>query len=148
MFCLFLHVLTCAHRPKSREELFNLRHASARNVIERIFGVLKRRFRILLLAPQYSLKIQAQIPAALCALHNFISIHTPSGEDNDDRDNDDQAGNDGENGVMPDDPDLDATPICNDNEDAKAWRDEIAEAMWVQYQSVLEERAAAEDSDR
>ena len=48
---------------------------------------------------------------------------------------------------MPDDPDLDATPICNDNEDAKAWRDEIAEAMWVQYRSVLEERAAAEDSD-
>ena len=32
------------YRPKTKEELFNLRHASARNVIERIFGVLKCRF--------------------------------------------------------------------------------------------------------
>ena len=33
------------HNPK---ELFNLRHASvARNAIERIFGILKQRFRIL-----------------------------------------------------------------------------------------------------
>jgi hypothetical protein len=29
------------YRPANREELFNLRHASARNVIEQVFGVLK-----------------------------------------------------------------------------------------------------------
>ncbi|KAF7318617.1 DDE Tnp4 domain-containing protein [Mycena chlorophos] len=29
-------------RPQTREELFNLRHAQARNVIERIFGVIKK----------------------------------------------------------------------------------------------------------
>jgi len=51
-------------RPANKEELFNLHHASARNVIERIFGVLKRHFCILLLAPEYSLDIQAQIPTA------------------------------------------------------------------------------------
>jgi len=28
--------------PRNPKELFNLRHASARNVIEQIFGVLKR----------------------------------------------------------------------------------------------------------
>ena len=27
-------------RPKNKEELFNLRHSSARNAVERIFGVL------------------------------------------------------------------------------------------------------------
>ena len=66
------------YRPRNKEELFNLRHASARNVIERIFRVLKRRFRILLLAPEYTLHIQARIPAALCAIHNFIIKHDPA----------------------------------------------------------------------
>ena len=64
--------------PVNKEELFNLRHASARNVIERIFGVLKRCFRILLLAPEYNLEIQARIPAALCSIHNFIRTHDAS----------------------------------------------------------------------
>ena len=50
-----------------KEELFNLHHASARNVIEWIFGMLKHRFRILHLAPEYSIDIQARIPAALAA---------------------------------------------------------------------------------
>ena len=59
------------------EELFNLRHASARNVIEHIFGVLKRRFRILVHPPEYSMDIQARLPPALAALHNFIRIHNP-----------------------------------------------------------------------
>ena len=53
------------HSPQNKEELFNLRHAQARNVIERIFGVLKKRFRILLIGPEYDITIQAQIPAAL-----------------------------------------------------------------------------------
>ncbi|KAL0430948.1 UNVERIFIED_CONTAM: hypothetical protein Sradi_0720800, partial [Sesamum radiatum] len=33
--------------PQSSRELFNLRHASARNVIERTFGLLKTRWGIL-----------------------------------------------------------------------------------------------------
>ena len=45
------------------------------NVIEHIFGVLKWPFQILLIAPEYDLEIQAQIPAALCAIHNFIQKH-------------------------------------------------------------------------
>src|ERR1700736_3612115 len=71
-----IHLFSC-HRPKNREELFNLCHSSACNVIKEIFGVLKCRFRILLLAPEYSLEIQAQIPAALAAIHNFIQSHDP-----------------------------------------------------------------------
>jgi DDE superfamily endonuclease len=55
--------------------LFNLHHASARNVIERIFGVLKRCFCILLIAPEYGLDIQARILSALCAIHNFNHKH-------------------------------------------------------------------------
>jgi DDE superfamily endonuclease len=48
-----------AERPQNPKELFNLRHASLRNVIERIFGVLKNRFVILQKAPrQYSIRTQ------------------------------------------------------------------------------------------
>lgn len=43
-------------------------------MIERIFGVLKQRFRILLLPPHYPLAFQPRIPAALCALQNYIQI--------------------------------------------------------------------------
>jgi hypothetical protein len=31
-------------RPRNKEELFNLRHSSLRNVLERIFGVIKKNF--------------------------------------------------------------------------------------------------------
>jgi len=49
-----------------------------RNVVERIFGVVKRRFRILLLPPEYSMEIQARIPPALCLVHNVIQVHDPN----------------------------------------------------------------------
>jgi DDE superfamily endonuclease len=64
--------LSSGTSPANAKEIFNLRHAQARNVIERIFGVLKQRFRILLLPPRYPLEFQPRIPAALCALQNFI----------------------------------------------------------------------------
>ena len=77
----FLYLLLLS-RPANKEELFNLRHASARNVIERIFGVIKRCFRILLLPPEYSIDIQAYIPVALCVIHNIIKSHSdPDPED-------------------------------------------------------------------
>jgi hypothetical protein len=53
------------------KELFNLRHASLRNIIERIFGVLKRKYQILRHAAEYSIDTQTRIVLACCALHNF-----------------------------------------------------------------------------
>jgi hypothetical protein len=109
-------------RPKNKEELFNLRHSSARNVIERIFGVLKRRFRVLLLAPEYSMDIQARIPAALCTIHNFISIHDPTEKVilADDDDDDAPAG------------DAPAAPAIAVDEPSVR-RDQIAQEMWEDY---------------
>lgn len=45
-------VAAAGKKPTNREELFNLRHSSLRNVVERIFGVTKRRFRIFKIAPE------------------------------------------------------------------------------------------------
>jgi hypothetical protein len=72
------NIYIVAPRPRNRKELFNLRHAMLRNVVERIFGVVKRRFRILLLPPEYSMEIQARIPPALCLVHNIIRVHDPN----------------------------------------------------------------------
>ena len=77
-FLFFLEAITdFIDRPKNAQELFNLQHAQARNIIEHIFGVLKHRFQILLIGPEYSYVVQAHIPAALCAVHDFICIHDP-----------------------------------------------------------------------
>src|ERR1700690_2668566 len=54
LFCFVTYNII--YRPENPKELFNLRHASARKVIERIFGVLKRRFRILVVPPEYDMK--------------------------------------------------------------------------------------------
>jgi hypothetical protein len=52
--------------------MFNYLHSSLRNVIERAFGVLKQKWRILKSMPSFSTRTQAHIIMACMALHNFI----------------------------------------------------------------------------
>ena len=128
------HYLYIGYRPKNREELFNLCHASARNVIERIFGVLKQCFQILLIAPEYSLNIQAQILAALCTIYNFIRTHNTD------------AANDivpkrGFNSGNPNDHDYVASSAAAAELDHPSKiRDCIAQEMWEDYIRVCSER--------
>jgi hypothetical protein len=58
--------------PEGKEELFNYTHSSLRNVVERSFGVLKMKWRILQKIPPYTPEKQAQIICACMALHNFV----------------------------------------------------------------------------
>ncbi|ODN73084.1 hypothetical protein L198_08314, partial [Cryptococcus wingfieldii CBS 7118] len=60
-------------RPKNKEELYNLRHAQARNVIERIFGVVKERFSIMKHGSEFSMADQFRTIYAVCVLHNMIT---------------------------------------------------------------------------
>ncbi|KAK6138572.1 hypothetical protein DH2020_027686 [Rehmannia glutinosa] len=63
--------------PSSMKELFNRRHATVRNVIERCFGSLKQRFAIIKgLMPNYKLPTQADIVIACCVVHNFVRKHS------------------------------------------------------------------------
>ena len=59
--------------PRGAKELFNRRHSSLRNVIERTFGVLKKRWQILE-GPMLSYKYSTQIRMVIncCILHNFL----------------------------------------------------------------------------
>ena len=52
--------------------MFNFLHSSLRNVIERSFGVLKEKWRILKGMPSFSPRTQKHIIMACLALHNFI----------------------------------------------------------------------------
>lgn len=132
-------------RPANKEELFNLQHVQARNVIECIFGVLKRRFRILIIPPEYSVKVQAQIPSALCAIHNFIQIYDPKEDELPDLRHPEYSNsipNPGDNGVQQinygEDDVLD---------DVAVRRDKIAQDMWDSYQAILEGRREDEGGD-
>ncbi|KAI7951580.1 hypothetical protein MJO28_007264 [Puccinia striiformis f. sp. tritici] len=58
-------------RPETKEELYNLRHSSLRNVIERCFGVFKRRFKIMTQASEYQLEQQYDLVLACACLHNI-----------------------------------------------------------------------------
>jgi DDE superfamily endonuclease len=127
--------------PRNPKELFNLRHASARNVVERIFGVLKRRFRILHSPPAYDMDIQSLIPAALAALHNFIRIYDP-----DDIDTDVDEPIDFRIGPDPRDVgELGGNVTPAERVRANARRDTIAASMWEQYQGYLESHAAHDE---
>ncbi|KAJ8899483.1 hypothetical protein K2173_018457 [Erythroxylum novogranatense] len=58
--------------PRNLRELFNHRHSSLRNVIERAFGVLKRRFAIFTSAPTFGIKNQKKIMLVAFILHNYL----------------------------------------------------------------------------
>ncbi len=66
----YIFIIYC--RPKDYKELFNLRHSSPRNAIERIFGVIKKRYPILTSPTLYPFETQVKILKALTLLHNFI----------------------------------------------------------------------------
>ncbi|XP_038722065.1 uncharacterized protein LOC120014218 [Tripterygium wilfordii] len=55
-------------------EAFNYAHSSLRLVIERTFGVLKNKWRILSTMPPYSFRTQVKIVVACAVLHNFIRL--------------------------------------------------------------------------
>ena len=60
--------------PENAKKLFNLRHASLRNAIERAFSVLKKRVPIIAstIEPTYCANTQNEIILSCCILHNYL----------------------------------------------------------------------------
>ncbi len=119
-------------RPQTKEELFNLRHSQLRNAVERIFGVLKRKFKILAKAPEYSFNYQVDLVLALTALHNFIAIR--------DRltDPDFKAPQTFDEPIEP--PPIIQHSQAIPSQKMDRMRNDIAENMWLDYQCILRER--------
>lgn len=62
--------------PHNYKEYYNMRHAKARNAIERAFGILKSRWAILRSPSFYPIKQHNRIIMACVLLHNFIRLNT------------------------------------------------------------------------
>jgi hypothetical protein len=62
-------------QPNTARELFNLYYTSLRNIIEYIFGVVKRKFKILGSGAEYSIDTQIHLVLGLVGLYNFICLH-------------------------------------------------------------------------
>ncbi|XP_039115510.1 putative nuclease HARBI1 [Dioscorea cayenensis subsp. rotundata] len=65
-------------RPQNAKELFNLRHSQLRSRIERAFGILKSRFRILDSRPFFPFNAQVDLVLGCCVLHNFVREIDPN----------------------------------------------------------------------
>ncbi|MFQ6635956.1 hypothetical protein Gotur_012564 [Gossypium turneri] len=63
------------YQPSTLEEFFNMKHASAHNVIERCFGLLKLRWGILRSPSFFPVRVHNRIIIACCLLHNFIRTY-------------------------------------------------------------------------
>jgi DDE superfamily endonuclease len=116
--------------PANKKELFNHRHSSLRICVERLFGVTKNRFPVLRKMSPYSFEFQCDIVQCCFLLHNFIRLNqlyedefydldieiNPHLPDDDENEDDDEEGGGANMQAL------------------KAWRNDIADAMWAQYQ--------------
>ncbi|XP_045830980.1 uncharacterized protein LOC123922297 [Trifolium pratense] len=116
--------------PENEKELFNLRHASLRNVIERIFDVFKSRFTIFKSAPPFPFKAQAELVLACAALHNFLRKECRSDEFPVEPTDESSSSS----SVLPNHEDNNYEPIVQtqeqEREDANLWRTSIGSDMW------------------
>lgn len=60
------------HQLTTPKEFYNMKHSSARNVIEKCFGILKARWGILKGNSYYPIELKVKIIMACCLLHNYI----------------------------------------------------------------------------
>jgi hypothetical protein len=132
------------------EELFNLRHSQARNIVEQIFGVMKRRWGLFSCAPEYPIDTQAMMIPAIGALHNFVRIHDASDDAVDLSTESDAPGPIQREDSMQDFIEMQPREIspeelgmeisAEERVRATNRRDAIAQKMWEDYVAVLAER--------
>ena len=115
--------------PETSNELFNHRHASLRNTIERIFGIFKSRFTIFKIAPPFPYDTQAELVLACAGLHNLLRKECRSDEFPEEQDNEGSSSS-----PIPVNEEDNFEPVFETQEEqrehANQWRDAIAANMW------------------
>jgi hypothetical protein len=111
-------------KPATKEELFNLRHASLRNVIERAFGVFKKKFPLMQSMLSYPFTTQVELVLGTTVIFNFIRRSSEPMGPLDEPDTSQLT-----------DIDQDETECIDADTDnsAKNLRDQIATDMWSDY---------------
>ncbi|KAL6214003.1 hypothetical protein ACLB2K_013441 [Fragaria x ananassa] len=133
--------------PKNASELFNLHHASLRNVIERIFGFFKSRFTIFKVALPFPFQTQAELVLACARLHNFLRKECRSDEFPIELEDDQSPSH-----LDMEDENLEllSQSQLQQRTEANAWRTSIANAMWARRRrndDDEDEEASNEDQD-
>ena len=121
--------------------MFNLRHAQARNCIERIFGISKKRFPILKSPNEYPYESQVKLVLALAALHNFIFKRNGEDEcliwEREEEEERLRIGSGRRNRRREQiSNEFDIDPAADDI-GMKGFRDKMAEQMWIDYQAYV-----------
>ncbi|PPD92929.1 hypothetical protein GOBAR_DD10135 [Gossypium barbadense] len=114
-----------AEGPENAKELFNLRHSSLRITVESVFGILKKRFRVLDAEPFWNFQTQVDIVLACCIIHNHIMGVDPS-----------DLLNQGLYEVSESDSIIQTLTEREERQEVREWstkRDEIAQTMWADY---------------
>jgi len=88
--------------------------------------------------------MQARLPPALAALHNFIRKHDPDDIADFDDVEDSQPGTRVEESAAAEGQLAEGLPGVAERRDANDRRDRIAREMWIQYQAVLLQRDTEE----
>lgn len=137
---LQLMFLVC-FRPSNREELFNLRHSSLRQFIERMLGVLKLWFKILAVKFQINLKQQYDKFIACTCVHNMKprcngKSHLIFWEA------EHSSNKESRISVKDTAEDYNSQTATSNHypKECENWRDGMAEAMWKQYVATSEKR--------
>ncbi|KAK6142040.1 hypothetical protein DH2020_013869 [Rehmannia glutinosa] len=115
--------------PQNPKEYFNMTHSKARNVIERAFGLLKKRWAILRSQSFYDIKVQNRIIMACVLLHNFIRLELhvdPIEELSSDDDEDDHEDNEN----------VDFIDTLEPSQFWTNWRDNLAQSMFNEWRGV------------
>ncbi|XP_040962065.1 uncharacterized protein [Gossypium hirsutum] len=114
-----------AEGSENAKELFNLRHSSLRITVERVFGILKKQFRVLDAEPFWNFQTQVDIVLACCIIHNHIMGVDPS-----------DLLNQGLYEASESDLIISTLTEREERQEAREWsakRDEIAQTMWTDY---------------
>ena len=121
-----------SQRPSNAKELYNLRHAHLCNIIKRIFGCMKKKYRILASTPEVELPKQVLLVYGLCMMWNYIRKHEGH---NPMLDEPNVECHDGPSG--PTNPSMPSISLRAGQEDTimKHRRDRLAAKMWKQYSS-------------
>ena len=102
-------------------------------MIERIFGVLKRKYRVLAHPAEYSTQTQVLLVTALTALHNFVRQREGPNADNylsDISEVEEERGEESDQSIQPSIFESSNSPPSKVME---AFRNQISERMWKDY---------------
>ncbi|XP_042514202.1 putative nuclease HARBI1 [Macadamia integrifolia] len=136
--------------PADKKELFNLCHSILHNMIERAFGLLKSRFKILKTQPKYPFKTQARIIQACVMIYNHILTQNSVQEEEEwlQQENavtDENTNEEAEDNDEHSDEDSNVDDE-DDNFDQDQFQEEMADYMWNDWMAGADSDEEMHDS--